>query len=219
MATKTFYVQEVLEAAFRRCRIPLSLLSGEDSDAAKAELTFILSAWYAEHLFDTTTEQSTITFASATTYASATTAVQDVIFCARSTNTTDSNIAEMEGYNFAQYRALPTPTTQGVPSIFFFEKSTNRIYIYPTPAVSLKLHYTYTKRLDDLLNGTDSFALPFPLWDAFVWELAWRISLLHSSVKPELVKELKEVAKETKEKALASAVLPFTLHLGPSSIR
>jgi hypothetical protein len=219
MATKTFYVQEVLEAAFRRCRIPLSSLSGEDSDAAKAELSLLLSDWYSEHLFDTTTSKSTVTLASATTYVTASTAAQDVIFCARSTNTAGSNVSEMQGYNLAQYRGLSNPTVTGLPSIFFFEKSTNRIYIYPTPAVATNLYYTYTRRVDDLLNGTDSFALPFPLWDAFVWELAWRIGMLHSSVKPELVEGLKKIAMEKRESAASSAILPFTLHLGPSVIR
>lgn len=90
----------------------------------------------------------------------------------------------------ADYYALPSKTTQGVPEYFYYDRqrSGGTFYVFPAPDVTPStVNFTYRRIIMDAGNGTDTLDIPQEWQEAIIQNLAFRLIPYYSAITPEHV--------------------------------
>lgn len=107
------------------------------------------------------------------------------------------NEIEMTRLTRDEYYRLPSRTTEGYPTQWFYDRQRDNgtLYIWPEPDDSLyDLTFTYRRRIMDLDAGADNFDLP-PEWEeAITYNLAKRLIPVYGVTDAQRVKEVNEHA-------------------------
>ena len=158
-------VTEFIEEAFERCG--LELRTGYDLVTAKRSINIMLAEWANRGLNQWTIEQTTQTLTEGTSSYSLNTNVIDILdmVVRRTTNNVDNDI-NISRISRSEYLNIPTKTTKGRPSLFFFDKTI-------TPAI----------------NTMD---MPFRFYPCFAAGLAYYLSVKRAPEKTQLLKGMYE---------------------------
>ena len=192
-------VAEIIEEAYERCAIEIR--TGYDARSARRSLNLMFADWANRGVNLWTVQQGTLTLTSGTaTYNSSNglaSPMADILEVALRRSGTDYEIVRLSR---GEYLNIPTKTTQGRPSQFYFNRQINpEVTLWPTPENSTdQLVYYYISRIQDadtLVNTTDA---PFRFLPCMVAGLAYYLSL---KKRPELTQILKVVYEEEFQRA------------------
>ena len=192
-------VAEIIEEAYERCGIEIR--TGYDARSARRSLNLMFADWANRGVNLWTVQQGTLTLTSGTaTYNSSNglaSPMADILEVALRRSGTDF---EIDRLSRGEYLNIPTKTTQGRPSQFYFNRQVSpEVTLWPTPENSTdQLVYYYITRIQDadaLVNTTDA---PFRFLPCMVAGLAYYLSL---KKRPELTQLLKVVYEEEFQRA------------------
>jgi hypothetical protein len=192
-------VAEIIEEAYERCGIEIR--TGYDARSARRSLNLMFADWANRGVNLWTVKQGTFTLTSGTaTYNSANglaSPMADLLEVVLRRSGTDY---EIDRLSRGEYLNIPTKTTQGRPSQFYFNRQVSpEITLWPTPENSTdQLVYYYITRIEDadaLVNTTDA---PFRFLPCMVAGLAYYVSIKRA---PERVQLLKTVYEEEFQRA------------------
>lgn len=207
-------VAEIIEEAYERCG--LEVRTGYDARTARRSLNIMFSEWANRGVNLWTVKQATLTLVSGTaTYNSGNglaSSMNDILEVALRRNGTDY---EVDRISRGEYLNVPTKTTTGRPSQFYFNRQTSpELVLWPTPDNSAdELVYYYITRIEDadaLQNTTD---VPYRFLPCMIAGLAYYLSLKKA---PERVQLLKAVYEEEFQRASDEDEDRVALKLQPS---
>jgi len=192
-------VAEIIEEAYERCG--LEVRTGYDAKTARRSLNIMFSEWANRGVNLWTIKQGTLTLTSGTaTYTSANglaSPMNDILEVALRRSGTDY---EVERISRGEYLDIPTKTTDGRPSQFYFNRQTSpEITLWPTPENSTdQLVYYYITRIEDADALTNTTDVPYRFIPCMVSGLAYYMSIKKA---PERVQLLKAVYEEEFQRA------------------
>ena len=186
-------VTEFIEEAFERCG--LELRTGYDLVTAKRSINIMLAEWANRGLNQWTIEQTTQTLTEGTSSYSLNTNVIDILdmVVRRTTNSIDNDI-NISRISRSEYLNIPTKTTKGRPSQFFFDKTiTPAIKIWPASENSTDiLVFNKLVRMDDADTAINTMDMPFRFYPCFAAGLAYYLSVKRAPEKTQLLKGMYE---------------------------
>jgi hypothetical protein len=192
-------VADIIEEAYERCG--LEVRTGYDAKTARRSLNIMFSEWANRGVNLWTVKQATLTLTSGTaTYNSGNglaSPMNDILEVALRRNGTDY---EVDRISRGEYLNVPTKTTTGRPSQFYFNRQTSpELVVWPTPENSTdELVYYYITRIEDadtLQNTTD---VPYRFLPCMIAGLSYYLSIKKA---PERVQLLKAVYEEEFQRA------------------
>ena len=186
-------VTEFIEEAFERCG--LELRTGYDLVTAKRSINIMLAEWANRGLNQWTIEQTTQTLTEGTSSYSLNTNVIDILdmVVRRTTNSIDNDI-NISRISRSEYLNIPTKTTKGRPSQFFFDKTTTpAIKIWPASENSTDLLvFNKLVRMDDADTAINTMDMPFRFYPCLAAGLAYYIALKKAPDRVEMLKSFYE---------------------------
>lgn len=168
-------------AAFRRCQIARTSLSAEHMEDVYNETNLLQSAWSADGItFWTVSLQTQALTQGVATYTVPANAVTvlDVYINNGSSNRLLFPLSRTD------YASLSVPTQQGFPTSFWYNRVIpSTLTLWPVPdgsATYTMNYYIYTQIQDADLDQGGNFNSPYFWLDAYVAELAYRMSRIHA---------------------------------------
>jgi len=192
-------VADIIEEAYERCGIEIR--TGYDARSARRSLNLMYADWANRGVNLWTVKQDTLTLINGTaTYNAANglaSPMADILEVALRRSGTDY---EVDRLSRGEYLNVPTKTTTGRPSQFYFNRQVSpEMTLWPVPENSTdQLVYYYITRIEDadaLVNTTDA---PFRFLPCMVAGLAYYLSIKKA---PERVQLLKTVYEEEFQRA------------------
>ena len=207
-------VADIIEEAYERCGIEIR--TGYDARSARRSLNLMYADWANRGVNLWTVKQDTLTLVNGTaTYNAANglaSPMADILEVALRRSGTDY---EVDRLSRGEYLNVPTKTTTGRPSQFYFNRQVSpEMTLWPVPENSTdQLVYYYITRIEDadaLVNTTDA---PFRFLPCMVAGLAYYLSIKKA---PERVQLLKTVYEEEFQRAADEDEDRVSLKLTPS---
>jgi hypothetical protein len=203
-------VAEIIEEAFERCGIEVR--TGYDARTARRSLNLMFAEWANRGLNMWTVQQGTVTL----TQGQATeTLLADVVDVLEVVLRRDGTDYDLDRISRGDYVTLPSKTTQGRPSQFWFNRQIAPVInLWAVPENSTdQLIYYYLQRIDDadtLVNTTD---MPFRFYPCMVAGLAYYLAMKRA---PDRIQLLKVVYEEEFQRAADEDEDRVPLKLQPS---
>jgi len=207
-------VADIIEEAYERCGIEIR--TGYDARSARRSLNLMYADWANRGVNLWTVKQDTLTLINGTaTYNAANglaSPMADILEVALRRSGADY---EVDRLSRGEYLNVPTKTTTGRPSQFYFNRQVSpEMTLWPVPENSTdQLVYYYITRIEDadaLVNTTDA---PFRFLPCMVAGLAYYLSIKKA---PERVQLLKTVYEEEFQRAADEDEDRVSLKLTPS---
>ena len=170
---------EIYDEAFERCGIELSELNSRHLQAARRSLQFMFSEWANEGILLWAVDQQTVTTIDGTaTYNCpvGTIGILDMVL-RRGTPALDVNIFPMQR---DEYLAIPSKTQEGLPSRYYLDRQITipTFTLWSTPENSTdQVVYYRMRRLQDVVDASDTADVPFRFQEAMCSGLAARLAL------------------------------------------
>ena len=210
MAAWLCLIAEIIEEAFERCG--LEVRTGYDARTARRSLNLMFAEWANRGLNMWTVQQGTVTL----TQGQATeTLLADVVDVLEVVLRRDGTDYDLDRISRGDYVTLPSKTTQGRPSQFWFNRQIAPVInLWAVPENSTdQLIYYYLQRIDDadtLVNTTD---MPFRFYPCMVAGLAYYLAMKRA---PDRIQLLKVVYEEEFQRAADEDEDRVPLKLQPS---
>ena len=203
-------VAEIIEEAYERCG--LEARTGYDFKTARRSLNLMFADWANRGLNLWTVKQGTQALTAGTATYAFTADYTDLLEVVIRRSGTDY---ELDRMSRGDYLTLPSKTTEGRPSQYFYNRQiTPEVTLWPTPDSSTDtLVYYYVQRMDDadtLLNTTDA---PYRFYPCMVAGLSYYIAMKKA---PERIQLLKAVYEEEFQRAADEDEDRVPLKLQPS---
>tara|TARA_R110000787_G_scaffold237443_1_gene343858 strand:+ start:101 stop:766 length:666 start_codon:yes stop_codon:yes gene_type:complete len=200
---------EVIQEAYERCG--LQEVTGKDLRSAIRSMNLLMAEWANRGLNLWTIQLGTqATTASTSSYSLATNIVDLLEVVVRDSNNVDTTLSRISR---ADYQMLPTKSSEGKPSQFYFERTTTpTLFMYPTPDLSsYTVRYYHLKRLDDIDLATDDPNVSFRFLPCLVAGMAYYLAMKKAPEKVQLLKavydeEFERARSEDRDRASFSAV-------------
>jgi len=199
-------VAEIIE------RCGLEVRTGYDARTARRSLNLMFAEWANRGLNMWTVQQGTVTL----TQGQATeTLLADVVDVLEVVLRRDGTDYDLDRISRGDYVTLPSKTTQGRPSQFWFNRQIAPVInLWAVPENSTdQLIYYYLQRIDDadtLVNTTD---MPFRFYPCMVAGLAYYLAMKRA---PDRIQLLKVVYEEEFQRAADEDEDRVPLKLQPS---
>lgn len=211
---------DLVLASFARCGLRRTQITAEHMADAYNEGNLMLSDWSTQPgpnwwATDLVTQALT---AGTGTYALSNTTIQLVAVYISTVNgdsTTDRIISPLSAY---EYAALPSKTTQGQPTSFWFDRQiTPQINLWPVPDDA----QTYTLKIrrwrqlqDSTINDGTQPDIPWRFQDAYVAGLAARLAMIYA---PDRLDRLMVSAKMAFDRAAINDEEQVPLYIIPGT--
>ena len=200
---------EVIQEAYERCG--LQEVSGKDLRTAIRSMNLLMAEWANRGLNLWTIQLGTqATTASDSDYSLDNNIIDLLEVVLRDSNNVDTTLSRISR---ADYQMLPTKSSEGKSSQFYFERTTTPVlYLFPTPDVATyTIRYYYLKRLDDIDLATDDPSVSFRFLPCLVAGMAYYLAMKKAPEKVQLLKavydeEFERARQEDRDRASFSAV-------------
>ncbi len=188
-------VSDIVEEAYERCGIEVR--TGYDARTARRSMNLMFADWANRGVNLWTVRQATITLTQGQATETLTADVVDLLEVALRRSGTDYDLNKISR---GDYLSVPTKTTQGRPSQFYFNRQVlPQITLWPTPENSTdQIVYYYIRRLEDADALVNDVELPFRFLPCAVAGMAYYIALKKA---PERIQLLKTVYEEEFQRA------------------
>lgn len=171
--------------AFARCGVRRTELTPQHMNDAYQEANYLQGAWAADGVIWWTVEKVEQPLTSGSpTYGipSNTLSVLDVYVSPNNGQSGQNRL--IMPFSRTDYASLADPTQQGFPTSFWYNRALSpTITLWPVPDDSttyLMSYYVYTQPEDALLRNGGQAAVPYWWLDAYVADLAHRLSRIYS---------------------------------------
>lgn len=198
--------------AFARCGVRRTAILAEHMENAWLEMNALQSDWSTDSVTWWSVEliQQPLTVGQATYSVPANVvSILDVYISNGSSNRL------IFPFSRTDYASLAEPTEQGFPTVFWFERNLSQsITLWPTPdgnATYTMGYYAYTQMQDATVRQGGSAAIPYWWINAYIADLAHRLSRIYAPT-------LEAVRKVDKDEAYARAdrqVEPSAIYISP----
>lgn len=205
-------VAEAIEEAYERCG--MEVRTAYDSKTARRSLNLMLADWSNRGLNMWTVAQTSVSLVAGT---SAYNIGADTVDIMEVLLRRDGVDYELTRISRTEYATIPTKTTQGRPSQFWFDRTTiPTINLWSVPDNSSdSLIYYYVRRIEaaSAYGYTGDLDMPFRFLPAMVAGLAYYLALKKS---PDRVQMLKSIYEEEFQRAADEDEDRVPLKLQPS---
>lgn len=203
-------VADIIEEAYERCG--LEARTGYDFKSARRSLNLMFADWANRGVNLWTVKQGTQALTAGTATYALTADYTDLLEVVLRRSGTDYELSRMSR---GEYLTIPSKTTQGRPSQYYFNRQTiPEITLWATPDSSTDtLVYYYIKRIEDadtLVNTADT---PFRFYPCMIAGLAYYIAMKKA---PDRIQLLKAVYEEEFQRAADEDEDRVPLKLQPS---
>ena len=202
---------EIIEEAYERCG--LEVRTGYDARTARRSMNLMLADWANRGVNLWTVRQQTTTLTAGTATITLNSNVVSVLEAVIRRDNTDY---DLELISRGDYLSIPTKTTSGRPSQFFFNRLVApEITLWPEPDNSTdQIIFYYLERMDDFDNLTNTADMPFRFLPSLVAGLAYYLSVKRA---PDRIQLLKALYEEEFDRALSEDQERTGLTLVPSA--
>jgi hypothetical protein len=202
--------------AFARCQVRRTELTQTHMEDAYNEANLLQSDWSADGVLFWTVElvQQQLT-AGSPSYGipSNTVSVMDVFIAPNNGQSGQNRL--ITPFSRTDYASLANPTQQGFPTSFWYNRAlTPTITLWPVPDDSttyLMSYYVYTQPDDAVLRDGKQAAIPYWWLNAYVADLAHRLSRIYA---PQLEAQRKLDRDEAYQRA-CDQVEPAPIYVSP----
>ena len=203
-------VGEIIEEAYKRCGIEVR--TGYDARTARRSLNLMFADWANRGINMWTVRSATATLTKGTSAVTLDATVVDVLEVVLRRDGTDFEINRISR---GEYATLPTKTTEGRPSQFYFDRQIVPIInLWATPENSTdQIVYYYVQRIEDADNLVNTTDMPFRFYPCMVAGLAYYIAMKRT---PDRLQMLKTVYEEEFQRASDEDEDRVPLKLQPS---
>lgn len=203
-------VSDIIEEAYERCGIEVR--TGYDARTARRSMNLMFADWANRGVNLWTVRQATITLTQGQSTETLTSDVVDILEVALRRSGTDYDLSKISR---GDYLSVPTKTTQGRPSQFYFNRQVlPEITLWPAPDNSTdQLVYYYIRRIEDADALVNDVELPFRFLPCAVAGMAYYIALKKA---PDRIQLLKTVYEEEFQRAADEDEDRVSLKLQPS---
>ena len=203
-------VGEIIEEAYERCGIEVR--TGYDARTARRSLNLMFADWANRGINMWTVRSATATLTKGTSAVTLDATVVDVLEVVLRRDGTDFEINRISR---GEYATLPTKTTEGRPSQFYFDRQIVPIInLWATPENSTdQIVYYYVQRIEDADNLVNTTDMPFRFYPCMVAGLAYYIAMKRT---PDRLQMLKTVYEEEFQRASDEDEDRVPLKLQPS---
>ena len=198
--------------AFSRCGIKRTEVLAEHMENAWIESNLLQADWSADGITWWTVELVTQPLTQGTsTYpvASNIISVLDVYI-----NNGSSNRLIFP-FSRTDYASLAEPNEQGFPTVFWYDRAlAPTLTLWPVPdnnATYTMYYYAYTQQQDAVLRQGGNAAIPYWWLDAYVADLAYRLSRHHAPA----LEQVRKVDRETAYAKACKQVEPSAMFVTP----
>jgi hypothetical protein len=169
----TFDAADAAEEAFERCGRELRV--GYDMETSLRSMNLMLSAWANKGINLWTVKQRLLPMETSTPEYILDEDIVDIITGVITRSGSDLTTGRISRKEFI---TIPVKTTLGRPSQWYLDRQVIPILkLYPTPENSTDVFkYDALTRIEDVGDARDQIAVPFRFYDAFIADLAARIS-------------------------------------------
>ena len=203
-------------SAFARCGVRNAEVLAEHMQNAYCESNYLQSDWSADGIIWWTVERvdQPLTY-NAPTYALPTNTVMVLdVYISPNNGQTGQNRLILP-FSRTDYASLADPTQNGFPTSFWFDRAlAPTITLWPVPDNSttyLMSYYVYTQMEDAVLRSGGKAAIPYWWLNAYVADLAHRLSRIYAP-------NLEQLRKADRDEAYARAckqVEPNNMYISP----
>lgn len=171
--------------AFARCNVRRTSLTAQHMEDVYNESNLLQTDWSADGIIWWTVERITQPLtAGSPTYGlpSNTVSLLDVYIAPENGENGQNRL--ITGFSRTDYASLANPQQQGFPTSFWYNRALPpTVTLWPTPDDSteyLMSYYVYTQPEDAALRGGNSPAIPYWWQEAYVADLAHRLSRIYA---------------------------------------
>lgn len=165
---------DFIDEAFERCLIDPATLVSRHYISAKRSLLLLFADWATDgvRLFQIDEQTQTLTQSDADyTVASGTLYIIEGRIRRSSTDTAVARI------NRDQYMAIPTKTSEGLPTQVWLDRATGLYTLWQVPENSTDVfRYSRLRRMQDAGDAFNTPDLSFWWWEALAAGLAWKLA-------------------------------------------
>lgn len=198
--------------AFSRCQIRRTELTSQHMENSYMETNLLQADWAADGIIWWTVELITIPLiVGQSTYnvADHVISVLDVYI-----NNGSSNRL-IWPFSRTEYASLADPTEQGFPTVFWYDRLLNpTLTLWPVPdnnATYTMSYYAYTQIQDAVAAQGGNAAIPYWWLDAYVADLAHRLSRHHAPA----LEQQRKVDKDEAYRKACKQVEPSDMYISP----
>jgi|TARA_Y100000310_G_scaffold310480_1_gene355778 hypothetical protein len=184
-------IEEIIVEAYERCGVDAQILTGYQARAARRSLNLMFTSWGTKGVNYWTTSQVSETVTESTATITLDVGTIDVLDAVLRRSNTDT---PMQRISMSEYHQLPTKTTEGLPSSFFFDRQyTPQIYLWPVPENSTDAFvYWQLKQIEDVTASNQDADVPYRWTEAMVSGLAVRLCTKQKTIDVNRLTVLKE---------------------------
>lgn len=202
--------------ALARCKVRRTEITQQHMDDCFLESNLLQADWSADGIIWWTVEliNQPLT-AAAPTYALPTNTVSVLDVYIAPDNGQSGQNRLITPFSRTDYASIANPTQQGFPTSFWYNRALEpTITLWPTPDDSttyLMSYYVYTQPEDAVLRGGGKAAVPYWWLNAYVADLAHRLSRIYA---PDLEPQRKVDRDEAYQRA-CKQVEPAPMYISP----
>jgi hypothetical protein len=202
--------------AFARCGVKRTMLTSQHMDDVYMEANLLQSDWAADGILWSSVElvQQPLTAGSPTYSLPANTVSLLDVYVAPNNGQSGQNRL-ITAFSRTDYASLANPTQEGFPTSYWYNRALSpTITLWPVPDSSttyLMSYYVYTQLDDANLRGGGQAAVPYWWLNAYVADLAHRLSRIYAPA-------LEAQRQADRDRAYANAckqVEPAPLYISP----
>lgn len=199
VSSNLFDVNRVIDAAYRRLRIPAQRITPEMQQIAIDNLNLLLSASGSRGFQLWTVDTALLPMTQGDPAAQTPGGTIDVLYVAVLTNGYERGVTRV---NQDTYDAQPIKLTQGLPTMYWLDRQRDvpviRLWPAPDAATSAfsQLSIRRKRHLMDVTSLTQTLDVPQRWQEAIVAQLAWRLADETPDADPNIADRLKARADE-----------------------
>lgn len=196
-------VEDIVSEAFERCGKDPATLTMRHARSARRSANLLFSYWATKgvHLFTVDEQTQTLTDGDPSyAPASGTLAILEAVIRRSSVDTPVTKISR------EQYHLIPNKTSEGLPSMLFYDRKGGQYYLWQTPENSTDvLRYWRLRRVQDVTTAQETFDVPYHWFEALASGLAEFLALKFAPDRYVLLKgiaaeRLKDAMTEDRER-------------------
>ena len=176
--TATDTVRSIVLAALRKIGVVAYDMepNADQTDAGVRALNRMLKAWQNRGVNLWATTAASVACTTAASYTLSPVRPLEILSCRFKRSGVE---LPMQSMTRAEYDRLPVKTTQGTPTMYYYDRQREaaRLYVWPVLATvsGQTLEITYTREIEDMA-ATDVIDVPGEFYDAVVYGLAARLA-------------------------------------------
>jgi len=210
-------IETVIVEGYERCEVDAQILTGYQARAARRSLNLMFADWATRGINYWKTSEKTLDLVKSQIVYQLPEGTLDILSAVMRRSDTDT---DMERISLTDYNALPTKSSEGLPTTYFFDRQyIPQIYLWLVPENSTdKFIYWSLDQIQDVAGSDEDPDVPYRWNDALCAGLAARLSTKIKGLPAQKRLELKADAIEAFDHVGGDEGERATFRIIPTSI-